>query len=620
VLPVLLWGPSSASAQEPIADAEMVIRFGEEVEPVSEFFNPQPSGAVRIFKDDDESRLAWGVPVAGEFRLTFHAPFPSDIDPEGRRVELTFGDVFSLGRLGFSTGVIQGGEGEISAADLYVAVQLIRPAVPEPVIVTLPLSIDHFREQVTPEDLWATAGQVNFPQAFPTIDIVADGVPYKLKLIGFGSIGPGGTITTVSHINTEAVAVGSADLLASLELACDELELPVPVKEKIEGIPRCDADDVFGISPYWGSFKGRRGVLAFDSRDTLELECNGAFQLFLTRAGSSERRMVGVCPFGNGCNKPAFFHSGDSNKNEKPDCLAGTIWISRDYGYNDDPNPWTDEDEPFFSPPLDWAVSVYERKPNKLSRVLWRYDYAVFPPVEDESCKGSPKAEGDGYDDGDRVIEDPPLGEETDAFFNEVLARLAQLPYDGPMLEDTSKQCDFNGDQLCDAADEQNFEAILGNCWSDAGYHPQADVDGSGCVDAEDRFYMFEADRDADGSPDSADNCVPLANALQEDGDGDRIGDVCDECPFYAEGDRADADGDGRGDECECGDQNGDGHNTVSDLIAINTAIFNPSLATALCDGNNDGRCDVNDLIAANVEIFSPGSTSTCARQPVPGP
>ena len=69
-----------------------------------------------------------------------------------------------------------------------------------------------------------------------------------------------------------------------------------------------------------------------------------------------------------------------------------------------------------------------------------------------------------------------------------------------------------------------------------------------------------------------------------------------------------------------CTDQNGDGTVTVVDIVAINQAIFSPGLATPLCDGNYDGRCNVNDIIAANVEIFSPGNTSTCARQPVPGP
>jgi hypothetical protein len=102
--------------------------------------------------------------------------------------------------------------------------------------------------------------------------------------------------------------------------------------------------------------------------------------------------------------------------------------------------------------------------------------------------------------------------------------------------------------------------------------------------------------------------------------DSDGLCDSADRCPFHLSSDNRDTDGDQRGNPCECTDQNGDGRNTVSDLVAINTAIFNPSLATPLCDGNNDGLCNVNDIIAANVEIFSPTNTSTCSRQPIPGP
>jgi hypothetical protein len=117
-----------------------------------------------------------------------------------------------------------------------------------------------------------------------------------------------------------------------------------------------------------------------------------------------------------------------------------------------------------------------------------------------------------------------------------------------------------------------------------------------------------------------ADNCPGQANPDQADGDADGAGDACDNCPFHASPSFADADSDGRGNACECTDQNGDGRNTVSDLVAISTAIFNPGMVTPLCDGNNDGKCDVSDIVAANVEIFSPTSTSTCARQPVSGP
>jgi hypothetical protein len=102
--------------------------------------------------------------------------------------------------------------------------------------------------------------------------------------------------------------------------------------------------------------------------------------------------------------------------------------------------------------------------------------------------------------------------------------------------------------------------------------------------------------------------------------DCDGLSGAADNCPNHAQQSSADTDADGRGNECECTDQNGDGRNTVADLVAINLAIFNPSLVTPLCDGNNDGACNVNDIISANIEIFSPTNTSTCARQPVPGP
>jgi len=127
-------------------------------------------------------------------------------------------------------------------------------------------------------------------------------------------------------------------------------------------------------------------------------------------------------------------------------------------------------------------------------------------------------------------------------------------------------------------------------------------------------------DADGDGFSNAEDTCPGIADVLQTDSDGDGTGDACDNCPYYPTDNLQDRDGDGRGDECECTDQNGDGLNTVADLVAINLAIFNPALAAPLCDGNNDGLCNVSDIIAANLEIFSPTNTSTCSRQPSPGP
>jgi hypothetical protein len=113
---------------------------------------------------------------------------------------------------------------------------------------------------------------------------------------------------------------------------------------------------------------------------------------------------------------------------------------------------------------------------------------------------------------------------------------------------------------------------------------------------------------------------VDWSASMVPDGDADGIGDFSDRCPRYANTDQTDTDSDGRGNVCECTDQNGDGRNTVADLVAINQAIFNPALFTPLCDGNNDGLCTVADIVAASAEIFSPTSTSICARQPVAGP
>ena len=103
------------------------------------------------------------------------------------------------------------------------------------------------------------------------------------------------------------------------------------------------------------------------------------------------------------------------------------------------------------------------------------------------------------------------------------------------------------------------------------------------------------------------------------DTDADGSADNVDNCPYYPNANQADVDLNKRGDACECSDQNGDGRVTVADIVAISTAIFNPALVTALCDGNNDGLCNVSDIVAANLTIFTPKS-SICARQPVPGP
>jgi hypothetical protein len=125
-------------------------------------------------------------------------------------------------------------------------------------------------------------------------------------------------------------------------------------------------------------------------------------------------------------------------------------------------------------------------------------------------------------------------------------------------------------------------------------------------------------DADGDAVDDGEDNCLGLHNPDQQNRDADDFGDACDACPGYATSNQSDANGNGIGDECECGDQNEDGAVDVSDLVAINLAIFGRNPVSPLCDANDDAQCNVSDIVAANQKIF--GRPAYCSRHPRPVP
>jgi hypothetical protein len=125
-------------------------------------------------------------------------------------------------------------------------------------------------------------------------------------------------------------------------------------------------------------------------------------------------------------------------------------------------------------------------------------------------------------------------------------------------------------------------------------------------------------DTDLDGVSDDADNCPFTVNPSQQDRDSDFLGDSCDLCPDFAGAANRDRDANGIGDVCECGDQSGDGHVDVVDVLAINLAIRDPAQASDLCDTNFDRACDVRDLFGVKLKIQ--GGAAYCSRYPPPVP
>ena len=180
-------------------------------------------------------------------------------------------------------------------------------------------------------------------------------------------------------------------------------------------------------------------------------------------------------------------------------------------------------------------------------------------------------------------------------------------PPDCPSLANT---------QICDSREIVNWPAVMLASGATSSVNMPPVVSNVAILGSHLQFRARVFD--PNGRDALASRSVRVGSVVDTDADG--TGQHDDDCPVFANPGQEDADLDGRGDACECGDQNLDGRNTVSDLVAINVAIFNPATVTPLCDANGDGLCNVNDIIAANVEIFSPTSTSTCARHPVPGP
>jgi hypothetical protein len=309
----------------------------------------------------------------------------------------------------------------------------------------------------------------------------------------------------VAHADVECLADGTTrfsfeDLRGGGDQSFNDLRFEVKPKgcgtntstavtELITGFPPCGP--AARLTPVWGSF-GRRPVLESDEGEKLDLECvsSGVNYYGLFYTGPSRARLrVGICPFVGGCNEAFFIHSGDANGNGRPDCFLLTSWTSKDYGDNDNPNPWTGQSES--QPVLDHARSVYDVVGDNLTKADLKFEYAVPPPI---ACAAQSRAEGRSL--GVQRV-DPPLGPVTEAFFQAAADRLAQLPPPHePMQASPQNPADLNGDGRVDAGDAAILDAAVGSCSGAAAYNAQADFDLDGCVTFADQ-QIFEDLRSA---------------------------------------------------------------------------------------------------------------------------
>ena len=124
-------------------------------------------------------------------------------------------------------------------------------------------------------------------------------------------------------------------------------------------------------------------------------------------------------------------------------------------------------------------------------------------------------------------------------------------------------------------------------------------------------------DRDSDGVPNPADNCVGSPNPNQSDLDGDGAGDACDmdddndavfdtadNCPLTANADQADQDGDGRGDVCDFDDDNDGVDNEVDQCLA--------TAPGAIINGNG---CSIADACPCENSWRNHGAYVKCIAQ-----
>ncbi len=338
------------------------------------------------------------------------------------------------------------------------------------------------------------------------------GLPFSPRPAGcpFGSTGyegPGVTFSiqsaTSGVVNFRGGIPAGGSAYFSLEEANFNLTLcgdsSAPIVEQISNFGSCGPTGV--KTPTWGSF-GTANELVSDLGEKLQLRCDGgtnpatgrpylpSFHLYYTPPGGSEFR-IGTCPFVEGCNDGWFSHSGKNPATGKPRCFVMTYWRSRDYGGNDNPNPWTQAggvNTTSHEPVLDWAVSTFDVVTNNLTKLDYEYRYKVLTPPIPPAPNSRFCTTGGTRPEGALVrtvrLGDPPLGQDTEAFFDRVFLNLQAIDPGnaGPMAESSNLMGDLNADGFRDILDFQIFLNAFGSCEGAPNFDPIADFDGDGCI------------------------------------------------------------------------------------------------------------------------------------------
>jgi hypothetical protein len=329
-----------------------------------------------------------------------------------------------------------------------------------------------------------------------------------------GYEGPGVSFRNISAGSTSGVVffAGGIQPGKSAYFSLEEADFELNIcgsdePEKTEAITNFGSCPPLGNkTPTWGSF-GSKSVLVSELGEKLELKCEGpsgflpSFHLYYTPPGGTPFK-IGTCPFVGGCNNGTFSYAGKNPTTGNPRCFVSTYWRSRDYDKNDVPNPWTGAggvnttgDEPV----LDWAITTYNAVANNLSKSdqEFKYNPAVtpaIPPVPNAHfCTippANPPAEGKFVKTVG--LSDPPLGPETEAFFERAFDLMQQVgtPADEPMGENPDSLADLSPDGILDIGDFQVLRQSFGQCTGQARYNPLADLDGDDCVAFKD-FRIF---------------------------------------------------------------------------------------------------------------------------------